>query len=207
MLFRLDPDVEPTFFRGAILSEAERATLRSIENVVRSGRVRHIGTQRIELDLGSIPTDAAHVHVDCTAAGLATKGDRAIFEDGRITLQLIQTGIVPFSAALIGYVEATRDDDAEKNRLCPPNGFTPEADARNLARGWAITQRAVGSWMAEPDVNDWLTRCRLSPLGNAGAHLAEPAVMASLVRMLELREAAVENLERILVADAARTSS
>jgi hypothetical protein len=204
VLFRLDPEVEPTFYRGAILCHDERTTLRSIEDVVRMGKVTRIGTDRIELEQGTLPTDPGAVHVDCTAAGLAAKGDRPVFEDGRITLQWVQAGIAPFSAALIGHVEANRDDDEERNRLCPPNGFTPSADVRNLARGWATTQRAVGEWLSASDVNDWLLRCRLTPLGNAGEHLGEPAAMASLTEMLQHREAAVENLERIIAADAAR---
>ena len=201
-LHRLDPDVEPTFYRGAILSESERATLRSIENVVRLGKVHRIGRTQIDLDQGSIPTDPGHVHVDCTAPGLGVKGDRPVFEDGRITLQWIQAGIAPFSAALIGYVEANRDHDEEKNRLCPPNGYTAQADARNLAQGWAKTQRAVSAWMAEPDVADWMKTCRLTPLGNAGDHLSDPEVMGSLMRMVLAQDAAIENLGRILAEDA-----
>src|SRR5690606_23145749 len=109
-----------------------------------------------------------------------------VFEDDRITLQWVQAGIAPFSAALVGQVEATRDDTAEKNRLCPANGFSPPADLRNLAHNWCTNQRAVAAWMGEPDVNAWLSTCRLAPLGNAGEHLAaDPAAMASLVRMLE----------------------
>jgi hypothetical protein len=202
VLVRLDPKVEPTFFRGAILCEAERSTLRSIENVVRLGKVRSVGRDRLELDEGTLPTEPNHIHVDCTAAGLGARPDKPVFEPGRITLQWVQAGIAPFSAALIGQVEATRDDDADKNRLCPANGFTPAADARNTARGWATTQRAVGEWMAEPDVNDWLVSCRLSPLGNAGEHLAEPSTMESLMRVFQLREAAVENLDRLVAAGA-----
>lgn len=195
---RLDPDVEPSFYRGAILSASERETLRTITDVVRLGRVVRIRADRVELERGTLPTAPGHVHVDCTAAGLGSRPDRPVFDGDSITVQWVQTGIAPFSAALIGYVEATRDDDRDKNRLCPPNAFTPKADARNLARNWATTQRAVGEWMAEPDVNAWLTRCRLSPLGNAGEHLSAPATMATLLRALELGGAAVENLERIL---------
>ena len=194
---RLDPDVEPCFYRGAILSEQERTTVRTIEQVVRSGRVVGVGTARIDLEDGSIPTDTAHVHVDCTAAGLGARPLRPVFEDDRITLQWVQLGIAPFSAALIGYVEATRQQDSEKNGLCPANGFTPEADIRNYARAWATTQRAVGAWMAEPDVNDWLTRCRLGPLGNAGEHLTESAAMDSLMRTLASQQGAIDNLERL----------
>ena len=195
---RLDPDVEPSFYRGAILSERERTTLRAIEQVVRLGRVVGVGTDHIDLEEGSLPTDTAHVHVDCTAAGLGAEPLRPVFEHDRITLQWVQFGIAPFSAALIGYVEATRQHDAEKNALCPANGFTPEADVRNYARGWATTQRAVGAWMAEPDINDWLSRCRLGPLGNAGEHLQEPAAVESLMRMLASQSAAIDNLELLL---------
>lgn len=172
------------------------------EDVIRLGKVRRIDRSSIELDHGSISTDPAHVHIDCTAAGLGVKGDRPVFEDGRITLQWVQAGIAPFSAALIGFVEARRDDDTDRNRLCPPNGYTAAADARNLARGWAITQRAVSAWMAEPDVNGWLSTCRLSALGNAGEHLSEPDTMGALIRMMTTQEAAIENLERILAEDA-----
>jgi hypothetical protein len=202
VLRRLDPAVEPAFFRGAILSESERETLSSIGQVVRMGRVRHVGATLIELEQGSIPTDHRHVHVDCTAAGLASAPNRTVFEEARITPQWIQNGIAPFNAALIGWAEANRDDDVDRNRLCPPNGFAPEADARNLARQWAVTQRAVAAWMAEPDLNEWLGTCRLSPLGNAGEHLRGPA-MDALIRMLQHQNAAIENLQRLLDEDSA----
>lgn len=202
VLVRLDPDVEPAFFRLAILSESERATLKAIGQVVRMGRVRHVGATRIELDQGSIPTEASHVHVDCTAAGLACSPNRTVFEEDRITPQLILSGLVPFNPALIGWLEANRDDDTERNRLCPPNGFAPEADARNLARQWAVTQRAVAAWRAEPDVDEWMRTCRLTPLGNAGQHLGGPA-MDALMRMLQHQDAAIANLERLLAEDAA----
>jgi hypothetical protein len=133
-LVRLDPDVEPTLWRGAILSATERATLAGIGQVVRMGALRHVGATRIELEQGSITTAAGHVHVDCTAAGLGCAPNRPVFETDRITPQYIQHGLAPFNAALIGWVEANRDDDTERNRMCPPNGFAPEADARNLAR-------------------------------------------------------------------------
>ena len=59
--------------------------------------------------------------------------------------------------------------------------------------------------MAEPDVNAWLSRCRLSPLGNAGEYLSDPAAMEPLMRMLGLQEAAITNLDRILAEDDALT--
>jgi hypothetical protein len=117
--------------------------------------------------------------------------------DDRITLQYVQTGNAPFNAALIGWVEANRHDDVERNRLCPPNGFTSAADARNLARQWATTQRAATAWSAEPDLRRWLSTCRLSPLGNARPHLDDPAIDA-IKRTSQHRDAAIENLGRLL---------
>jgi len=198
VLVRLDPEVEPTFFRGAILCEPERVTLRSVEDVVRLGKVRSVRSDRLELDEGTLPTAPKHVYVDCTARGLGSRPDKPVFEPGLVTLQWVQAGIAPFSAALIGQVEATRDDDADKNRLCPPNGFSPQADARNIAHGWATTQRAVREWMTEPDLNEWLSTCRLSPLGNAGEHLGEASTFASLMHMLDIRDATIENLDRLV---------
>jgi hypothetical protein len=136
--------------------------------------------------------------VDCTAAGLASPPDRPVYDPGRITIQWIQAGIAPFSAALIGFVEASRDDDTDKNRLCVARGFSRRADIVNYAAGWHNTQRGFLSWMAEPDVADWLSTCRLSVFGNAGPHLGDPATKDALGRMVAAQGPAVDNLQRLL---------
>ena len=74
-----------------------------------------------------IPTDGGQVHVDCSAAGFALAPGRPAFDAGRITLQQIRTCQPAFNAALVGYVEASRHEDAEKNRLCPPNPYPDTA--------------------------------------------------------------------------------
>jgi len=48
-----------------------------------------------------------------------------------ITPQLMRAGQTPFNAALVGFMETTGRDDAEKNRLCPPNPF-PRDDLQGL---------------------------------------------------------------------------
>src|SRR5690606_9917843 len=189
---RLDPDVEPVFNRGATLCEAERVTLREVGNVVRLGKVSHVGARRIDLGRGTIPNQPGHVVVDCTAAGLASRPDRRIFDPDRITIQWMQAGIAPFSAALIGFVEANRDDDTEKNRLCTGRGFSRRADVANYAAGWLNTQRGFLTWMAEPDLAEWLSTCRLTAFGNAGPHLGSPATKAAFGRMISAQAPAVE---------------
>ncbi len=106
-LFRLDPKVAPTMYRGAILSATERKGLQQIERVVRLGRVRRLSSDRIVLADGEIPTDRGQVHVDCTAYGFRVAPVRPIFEPGRVTLQSLTGGFITFNAALIGFVEAT----------------------------------------------------------------------------------------------------
>jgi hypothetical protein len=108
--------------------------------------------------------------VDCTAAGLASPPDRRVYDPDRITIQWIQAGIAPFSAALIGFVEASREDDTDKNRLCTARGFSRRADVVNYAAGWLNTPRGFLLWLAEPDLADWLSTCRLSAFGNAGPY-------------------------------------
>jgi hypothetical protein len=207
VFYRLDPDIEPDFNRGGILCEAERVMLREVGNVVRLGKVKHVGADRIDLDNGTIPHETGHVVVDCTAAGLAARPDRLVHDPDRITIQWIQAGIAPFSAALIGFVEANREDDTEKNRLCPARGFSRRADVVNYAAGWLNTQRGFLLWLAEPDLADWLSTCRLSPWGNAAPYLAEPATAEAFGRLAGAQAPAVENLQRLLAdVDALETA-
>jgi putative NAD(P)-binding protein len=195
---RLDLNIEPAVYRGATLSETERVALRSISDVVRMGRVLHIGTDEIKLDRGTIPTEPRWIHVDCSAPGLGLPYARPIFSPDAIRLQRVQNGIDPFSAALIGFVEATRDDDRDKNRLCPPLEFL--ADASDFALGFLKSQRARVIWFADPDVRTWLAASRLTPLRNAGEHLTDPKAQAAVGRMISSTDPAIENLRRILAA-------
>src|SRR5580658_10179734 len=95
------PQVAPTTFRCATVSKSELARLRTIEHVVRLGRVTHIGPDQIDLEHGSIPTDSGQVHVDCSASGLRAKLPyRPAFADGQITLQQIRACQPVFSAEL-----------------------------------------------------------------------------------------------------------
>jgi hypothetical protein len=194
VLVRLDPEVEPTVFRGATLSMTELDSLRQIDHVVRKGRVLRIGSDQITLEEGSIATDARQVYVDCTAAGVPPTHARPIFEPGRITLQYVTLGIVPWGAAITGLVEATRDDDAEKNRLCPPLVFTgAAADLLDLAH---VGMRGLMARAAEPDIAAWTERSRLNPAGGAMDHLDDPAIGEAFALMGANVGPALANLEQ-----------
>jgi hypothetical protein len=199
-LVRLDPAVEPTMYRGATISQAELEGLRLIENVVRLGRVTHIGEARIALEAGSIPTDDKQIYVDCTADGAHRVPGRAVFEPNRIALQAVRTGLLPFSAALIAFVESAREDDVEKNRLCPPNPY-PNAAVDWIATN-AISHRVQIRWFEEPDLLAWMERSRLDVARGLNAHLSEPQTQAVVARFLTNLEPAVEKLEIFLAETA-----
>jgi hypothetical protein len=77
-----------------------------------------------------------------------------------ITLQPIRITFACFGAALAGYVEATLEDDAEKNRLCPPAPFS------NTAADWARQQvlgSRASSFTSYPAIRDWADEVSLNP--------------------------------------------
>ena len=204
-LIRVDPNVEATMFRGATFSTMEVDLLRSIENVVRLGRVRRLGSTEVVLDQGTIPAEPGEVFVDCTAVGVPIVEARPIFEPGRVVVQTMRVGLTPFNAALVGYIEATRDDVNEKNRVAPPN-IHP-----NTTRDWMATMhtstRADMLWLEEPDIAEWLETSRLNLASGLRQHLSEPRMGTAIGRMFEHRDAALANLERLLADERTAVSS
>jgi hypothetical protein len=198
VLERLDPDITPSIYRGAILSDREVTQLRTISSLVRLGHVTKISANQIDLEHGAVTTDVEELCINCTAVGLPAPPARPVFEDDRITIQWLQLGISPFSAALIGLVEATRTDDEEKNRLCPPNPISGEA--ADLPAALLRTHQARAAWMAEPDIAAWLDSTRLNPLRGIADHLADPERASALTRLMAATEPATANLQRLTEA-------
>ena len=189
---RLDPAVEPEVYRGPIVSSRELDALRQIEQVVRLGRVRRLGPTRVEFDQGEIPTQPGTVHVDCTAAGVPAAAARPVYAGNRITLQYVTIVGAPWSAATLGAVEASRQDDAEKNRLCPPITFTGRAaDLLPFSYGAMSGQMAR---TAEPDLMAWAEGCRLNPASGVAQRLGEPRVAAAFTSLMSNFGAAMRNL-------------
>jgi len=180
---RVDTGVRATMHRGATIGEWEIDLLRRIENVDRLGHVRRIERDRIVFDEGEAPTAPGNLHVHCTAPGAARQPPRPIFDGDRITLQGIRLGLPPFAAAMTAFVEANRDDDAEKNRLCPPNPY-PSTDL-DWARCTLIAINADYGWTQEPDIAAWLDRSRLNATSGLSGYAGEPEVQRSLQRFVE----------------------
>lgn len=161
IMVRIDRSVMPTMAKTPTLAHWELEQLRTIEHVIRLGHVQRVDPGRITLADGivAIAKDALVVH--CAASGLQYPRLAPIWRPSAITLQPIRAGFPCFGAALAGYMEATRADDAEKNRLCPP---TPYA---NTLADWAnmtvLGTRATMSFGSEPDVKAWADRVALNP--------------------------------------------
>ena len=195
-LLRLDPATEPSVFRGPILTQAEVAGLRQIERVVRHGRVWHVGADRIVLADGEVATDRGQVHVDCTASGFRWAPPIPIFAPGRITLQSLIGGFTTTYAALVGFIEATRDDDRERNRLTPP---VPQV---TLPADWVATVRGLLRTSAlhapEPDLASWGDGSRLSLTRGLSQQMDDPRVAGALARWAAHADAALKNAETLL---------
>ncbi len=196
VFLRFDETVEPTMFRGSTMSKRELDQGRQIENVVRGGRVRRISATEITLDEGSLPTNPGQVYVDCTAAGVRATVPRPLFEDARINLEYVTIGVIPWSASTVGYIEATRDDASEKNRLCPPVVFSGRsADLLDLARAGMTGVLARG---AEPDFAAWSDGVRLNPAGGTASRGDDPELAEALAELFANVGPAMENFERTL---------
>ncbi len=180
---RIDQGVRPTMYKAATIGDWELDLLRRIQNVVRLGHVRHIERDQIVLEHGTTPTSPDHLHVHCAAEGLRRPPALPIFDAASITLQPVRTGLVPFNAALVAFVEAHREDDADKNRLCPPNPY-PDAPL-DWARTALIQMRADRAWSKEADISDWLERSRLNPMRGLRGRLGDPQVQKASRRFAE----------------------
>jgi hypothetical protein len=180
-MLRIDPDVTPTMAKAPTLGVWELELLRSIENVVRLGRIKHVTSREIVLEQGSVPLPAGALVVHCAASGLQYPPMVPIWGADKIRIQTIRAGFPCFNAALAGYVEATRDDDRERNRICPPNTLPddPWSWARMQVRG-TIAARSFG---AEPDVAAWANGCALNPVRVEPARRDLPEVKAAAARL------------------------
>jgi hypothetical protein len=194
-MVRIDPAWPATMYRGTMLSARELAAVRQIADVVRLGRVRRIEADRIVLERGEIDTGPDVLHVDCTALGLNDAPATPIFQPGRIVIQPVRHLSPCFNAALIGFVEAHRDDDADKNRLCPPNPYASSIEdwPRMMSRTW----RTEGRWLSEPDLAAWVAESRLNLLRALPDHAAEPSVQAAVTRYVTHVDAALERLKQL----------
>jgi len=199
-MLRIDPDVVPTMAKTPTLATWELDQLRTIERVVRLGHIRHVTAGEIVLDGGTVPIEAGSLVVHCAASGLQYPPVVPIWGRDRIRVQTIRAGFPCFNAALAGYVEATRDDDRERNRLCPPNVLSDDLAswARMQVRGTVATRL----FNEEPDIAEWTADCALNPSRVTPAQSEQPEVRAAAARVASVVEPGLARLSGL--ADLAR---
>lgn len=201
IMMRVDRSIIPTMAKAPTLGRWELDLLRSVEHVVHLGHLRAARPGRLDLDEGTVAVADDALVVNCAADGLKQRPRLPLWRPDLITLQPVRAGFPCFGAALIGYVEATRTDDDEKNRLCRPSSFG------NSLVDWARMNvqgfRASAAFGAEPDVRAWADRVAINParvppgagspeldvvLGRLAA--AVPAGLARLEALADLSRAA-----------------
>jgi hypothetical protein len=181
IMLRIDRSVTPTMAKTPTLAAWELEQLRTIENVVRRGHIERVQRGRITFAEASvaIPDDALVVH--CAADGLKYPPLVPVWRHEAITVQPIRSGFPCFGAALVGYVEATREDDDEKNRVCPPSPY-PNSMAE-WARMTVLGARAAASFGAEADIKVWADQVALNPARIPPGHGGSAALDDALGRL------------------------
>lgn len=160
VLVRIDKTIRPTMFHGATISQLEMEQLRRIKNIVRKGRVQSLEKDRIIFKEGSIPTTTEHIHVDCSASPIRYDIKTIpIFNGEIITPQTVRSYQPIFSAAFIAHIEATYEDEKEKNRLC---GVVPlpnhDTDWIRMLASMMMNQF---NWSQDKALRKWLAQNRL----------------------------------------------
>ena len=181
IMLRIDRRVMPTMAKAPTLAMWELEHLRSLENVLRRGHIETVDRGKLTFADGSVAVADDAVVVHCAADGLKYPPLVPIWRAEAITLQAIRAGFPCFGAALVGYVEATRQDDDEKNRLCPP---TPYGNSMaEWVRMNVLGTRAAMSFSAEPDIKEWSSQVALNPARIPPGHPGSPALDDALERL------------------------
>jgi hypothetical protein len=196
VMLRIDSDVMPTMAKAPTLGIWELELLRTIERVVRLGHIKRITRSEILLEDGSVPLAPGSLVVHCAAAGLQYPPLVPLWGPDKIRLQTIRAGFPCFCAALAGYVEATRDDDRERNRLCPPN--TLPDDLAGWVRMQVRGSVAARNYGAEPDIAAWADGCALNPVRVEPSHRDDPAVRAAAARLGNIAEDGLARMARLV---------
>lgn len=197
-LLRIDTQVKPSVFHGAIVSQAELAQLQRIQGIVRLGHVNSIGISEIELDHGSIPLAEGELVVDCSASGIPSVPAVPVWSENRITSQWVRSFGTVFSAAFIAHVEATCGDDAEKNALCTP--IVPPTQAPDWLRMLAVSMGNGQRWSRHPQLREWLATSRLNGMFHAMSNVKpeDTEKMAMLNRYRQAIKPGVARLSQLM---------
>lgn len=204
VFLRLDHSVTPKMMHYAVISEAEVEMLQTITQVYRQGRVTRVEPGALHFRDETVAVPQNTLFIDCTATAVpfnARANVKPFFDGDRITLQLVQTPFVPYSAALAAFLEANFETDAEKNALCPPTPLTDSSDTYPYAV--MVNLFSNGILSQNEKTNAFNARSRLHPTAPAIAKMMAtgdprlaalgklgPAIAASMPGIVKLGMAA-----------------
>lgn len=198
--FRLDAAIEPTMYHAAILTRTELQLLQTIGRKLRLGRVEEITAAGLRLQKGEAACPQGTLYVDCTASALAARKPTVpIFAGERITLQMTRFPQIPFSAALVAFLEATMpDDDVHKNRLVAPMQLPDTVDGYIRLQEIEFGNRLECA--REPSVRAWTDASRLEGFAALARAVAPDDALrrAILQRVKVATAAAAGNLPRLV---------
>jgi hypothetical protein len=197
-LLRLDDNVQPGMFHGAIMSDGEMSALKRITHIVRMGRILRIEKDQIVLEKGSVPSDADRLYVDCSASAVERRPAIPVFDGNRITAQMVRTFQPTFSAALIAYLEVHFDDEVEKNQLCHP--IPMPGEPIHWLTMMAVNMANQQKWSKNKDIRNWVAQSRLDGF-SALARAVKPddlEKVSILQRYAASAGSAAANLQKLL---------
>jgi hypothetical protein len=197
-MLRIDPAHKPSMFHYATLSRGEVELLRQITHVIRQGHLRSIEPGEMVLDHGRLPVAPDTLFIDCTASAVEKKPIQPIFQADKVVLQMVRVAQPAFSAALVAFVEARYEDDAQKNLLCTPVPFPdglggyPASTLASMANQFR--------WSQDKELRNWIRHSRLDGFGKLIAELdpADTEKQAVMARYKACAAACMANLPKLM---------
>jgi hypothetical protein len=199
-VLRIHREHTPSMFHLATIAPGEVEVLRRIRTVIRWGRVQRIAADEMLLDQGRVPVAPETLFVDCTASAVAPRPLQPIFQGDKIVLQLVRLPQPAFSAALVAYVEAHYDGDANKNRLCGTVPFPHTLD--DYPRAMLTNMSNQFQWGQDKALRQWIRDSRLDGFGKlmTSADPNDTEKQAIMVRLKAQALAAMANLPKLIAA-------
>ena len=196
VVLRIDRTVTPTMAKTPTLATWELDQLRTLENVVRLGHLQTVDRGRLTFGDASVAIHKDALVVHCAADGLKYPGRVPVWRPDVITLQAIRAGFPSFGAAVTGYIEATRDDDDEKNRICSPSVYG------NSLQEWAqmivFGSRNAAAYTAEPDIKEWATGVALNPARTPPGYVPSQALDDATERLAKYGPPGIARLAELM---------
>ncbi|GGP70740.1 hypothetical protein GCM10009347_39730 [Shewanella algicola] len=160
--------------------------------------VTHLDNTVITLEQGSYHTPENTLFIDCSASALGELAPLPVFSDDKITLQTIRIIQPVFSASLIAHIEATYQNDQQKNAL---SQIVP---LPNKATDWltvnAAFMRNQYIWSQDKALQKWLYCSRLDGFSQLVVDAPKDDIekQAILLRLRSNAPKAMENLMRLI---------